>query len=362
MSTRWLRRSGAVGLASLAVSACRGHEGAEPPSTGDDVSPSASALAPSCAPGGPGLTDCGPSKESCCTSLEVPGGAFYRTYDPLDPVDGGVQLSADGGPSAEADPATVSGFRLDKYQVTVGRFRQFVRAWNGGAGFVPAAGSGKHAHLNGGNGLVNVGGDAGVVYEPGWVADDDANIALVTANLACLQPYATWTDSPGSRENMPMECPNWFEAYAFCIWDGGFLPSEAEFEYAAAGGSEQREYPWGSTLPGTATQYASYDCYYPDGSGTCTGVANLAPVGFAAKGAGRWGQLDLAGNVWQWTLDRYAAYVNPCTDCANLTAQSSRAMRGADFGYASPYMLPPSRNSFTPALRGYIGFRCARAP
>ena len=44
---------------------------------------------------------------------------------------------------------------------------------------------------------------------------------------------------------------NWFESYAFCIWDGGFLASEAEWNYAAAGGSEQRYYPWSS--PATST-------------------------------------------------------------------------------------------------------------
>jgi len=47
----------------------------------------------------------------------------------------------------------VGDFKLDKYEVTVGRFRQFVAAWNGGAGYTPPAGSGKHTHLNGGNGL-----------------------------------------------------------------------------------------------------------------------------------------------------------------------------------------------------------------
>jgi hypothetical protein len=42
------------------------------------------ALPPSCAPGGPGMTNCGPGgsgTESCCTSLEVTGGTFYRSYD-----------------------------------------------------------------------------------------------------------------------------------------------------------------------------------------------------------------------------------------------------------------------------------------
>jgi hypothetical protein len=89
--------------------------------------------APHCAPGGPGLTDCGSAKENCCTSLEVPGGTYYRTYD-LDPLGGGGDWTApEGGvPVGLADPATISTFRLDKYDVTVGRFRQFVNAWRSG--------------------------------------------------------------------------------------------------------------------------------------------------------------------------------------------------------------------------------------
>ncbi len=92
---------------------------------------------PSCASGGPGLINCGAANESCCTNLAVTGGAYHRTYDSVGlSADGGygstATLAADGGPTSEADPATVSSFRLDKYDVTVGRFRQFVAAWNGG--------------------------------------------------------------------------------------------------------------------------------------------------------------------------------------------------------------------------------------
>jgi len=189
-------------------------------------------------------------------SLEVTGGGYYRTYDPV-VYDGGMYiptLAADGGPAGEADPATVSTFRLDKYLVTVGRFRQFVNAWNDGNGYAPRADSGKHTHLNGGEGLNATGGG----YEPGWVATDDSIIAPTNANLACRPQYDTWTNTAGSQENLPINCVNWYEAYAFCIWDGGFLPSEAEWEYAAAGGGQQREYPWGSAAPGTANQYAIY--------------------------------------------------------------------------------------------------------
>jgi len=57
------------------------------------------------------------------------------------------------------------------------------------------------------------------------------------------------------------------QSHAFCIWDGGFLAGEAEWNYAAAGGSEQRSYPWGSTVPGANAKLAVYGCYY-NGSGT----------------------------------------------------------------------------------------------
>ena len=143
----------------------------------------------------------------------------------------------DGGamsPAPDSDPATVSDFRLDKYPVTLGRFRQFVNAWNSGSGYVPPAGSGKHTHLNGGRGLANSG--APRTYETGWVASDDDKIAPTAANLLCdpgsdslaLPDDDVWTDAPGTHENRPINCVNWYEAYAFCIWDGGFLPSEAD--------------------------------------------------------------------------------------------------------------------------------------
>jgi formylglycine-generating enzyme required for sulfatase activity len=296
------------------------------------------------------MTNCGANSECCCTSLEVTGGTYDRTYS----------SSNDTG-TGKADPATVTTFRLDKYEVTVGRFRQFVSAWNGGVGYVPAAGSGKHTHLNGGLGLANTEGEAGVAYETGWVSSDDSAIVPTDANLTCESQFQTWTPLAGSNESLPINCLNWYEAYAFCIWDGGFLPSEAEWEYAAAGGSQQREYPWGSADPGTTNQYAIYGCNYPSASGSCTGGA--APVGTATPGAGLWGQLDLAGNVNEWNLDSYASYGSPCTDCASLAVAPYRVMRGGYFYNYASYLLPPARSDDPPTARSIcIGFRCARTP
>jgi len=306
----------------------------------------------SCAGGGPGLSNCGTSgTESCCTSLQVVGGTFDRTY-----------RNTGSGPTNEADPATISTFDMDKYKVTVGRFRQFVTAWNGGNGFTPNLGSGRHSYLNGGEGLNATGGG----YEPGWQVSDNANIDPTASKLSACYPYSTWTSTPGSNENLPIECLDWYTAYAFCIWDGGFLPSQAEWLYAAAGGSQQREYPWGSTAPGTTNQYAIYGCLYPSGSGTCTGTTNIAPVGTPVAGAGLWGQLDLAGEMSEWNLDWYTSsgFVDPCTDCAYLTPGTNRILMGSFYMSMPIYLMTedsPSNGPPNETGEG-VGLRCARGP
>jgi formylglycine-generating enzyme required for sulfatase activity len=422
--------------------------------------------APGCAPGGAGLSNCGAGQVSCCTSPEVTGGTFFRTYDPV-VGDADIVTAPEGGPAGLGDPATVSTFKLDDYLVTVGRFRQFVNAWNGGFGYLPAAGSGKHTHLNGGMGLVAIAppvgtdagqrdaahgdaahpdasgdaaradgaprdaagrdaaradaaldatrrdgaqpdghsdarpdaprldgpetdalhldapradgrlpeagrdgvaaADAGLGFEPGWVTTDNTHIGPDAPNLAC-DMHATWTASPGANENLPINCVNWYEAYAFCIWDGGFLPSEAEWAYAAAGGAEQREFPWGATWPGTSNTYAIYgdgagNCFYPSGTLTaCPATSGIAPVGFAALGVSLWGQLDMVGDMQQWVLDAYGSYVDPSVDGA-FFGSAQRSIRG-DFFDGATFALPAShRTDAAPENRyGWVGFRCARAP
>ena len=293
------------------------------------------------------------------------------------------------GATGKADSATISSFRLDKYEVTVGRFREFVKYLENG-GLPPAAGSGKHGHLNAGKGLADSGKSGS--FEPGWDASWSSKIpsgagAMAKSKAALNKAgsggaggcnvYGTWTDAPGKNELSPITCTSWYESYAFCIWDEGFLPSEAEWKYAAAGGDEQRAYPWGTMAPGSNNEYAIYDCCYPDGkcsvsSGkdTCTGVVNAAPVGFAAKGVGRYGQLDLVGNVWEWNLDRYANYVSPCEDCAYLTGSTTNRVlpgggfhTGANLGATLLYSYNRSQVSYNAeTYRGdyAVGVRCAR--
>jgi sulfatase modifying factor 1 len=335
---------GAAGRMATAIGGAAGGGASDGGSNDGGGSPT---TAPSCAAGGPGTTDCGAEHDSCCTSLRVTGGTYFRTY-----------RNNGAGPTGENDPATVSDYRLDKYLVTVGRYRQFASAWT--SGWRPLPGAGKHAYLRNG-GLANTAGGSETGWDASWNATTNVNptTASLTRGSFCDGTHATWTASAtGGHENLPINCVNWYEAYAFCIWDGGFLPSEAEWEYAAAGGAEQRQYPWGTAAPGSMSQYAIYGSFY---IGNPTG---LAPVGTAANGAGLWGQLDLAGEVWEWNLDWRQSYVNPCTDCVNLTPATFRLVRGDNFGGSVANLMPTVRGGdIAPEGRdSNFGVRCSRAP
>jgi Uncharacterized conserved protein len=245
----------------------------------------------------------------------------------------------------------VSDFVLDKYELTVGRFRAFVNADMGKQANAPAAGAGIHPLI------------AGSGWDASWNQFLPSSTAELNYGFECDSPFGTWTETPGANENRPMNCITWYQAFAFCAWDGGRLPTEAEWNYAAAGGSEQREYPWGSGIdPSKASYNGSPDLCMGDGVPGCT-LADVIVVGSKLAGNGRWGHADLAGNVMEWTLDWYAIYTTTCIDCANLVAATCRVPRGGYFYYIPTLSQTAVRfDHFIPAsYAAGVGVRCARS-
>lgn len=264
--------------------------------------------------------------DSCCTSLRVDGGSFSRDYDEYSMVTEAGQY-----------PATISPFLLDKFEVTVGRVRSFINAYSQ---LNLADGDGKSDHI---------------ATDTGWntkyAMPKDGN-DLIEVLKASNCDGTTWTDNAAENNNLPANCLPFNVAYAFCIWDGGRLPTVAEWNFAATGGNEQRPYPWKPLAedPQITPSYATY------------AVTSPMPVGSKPLGNGRWGQADLAGNVGEWTLDFSGDYPEVCSDCLNLTPSGERTYRGGSYlsgiGEFLWSNLPASQDPAVPISA--IGFRCAR--
>ncbi len=339
--------------------------------TGGEVEPGTAGAAPGGAGGEPGVVTCSPACEgekpicdagtcvepqscagltqncganladSCCGVSGIPEGSFKRSYDAVDETD-------------DTNSANISAFSCDLLEVTVGRFRRFVEAGFGHQGSPPAAGSGA------------------VPGSPssGWKSEWDTNLAVnkgdLVSALQCLPGYFTWTISATAADARPINCVTWYEAQAFCIWDGGRLLTEAEWNYVAAHGNEQRLYPWSSPASSKAISAALASYYvdntkkcYGDGVDGCSG-ADIVVAG-KKSGLGFWLQRDLGGNLQEWVLDYYApAYPNPCQDCVQTTGNPYRVLRGGGFNTTDAGLTSSVREMSEPFTRASdIGFRCA---
>lgn len=290
---------------------------------------------PSC---GAGLR-CGLDDSSCCDAPTVPGGTFD-----LPVVEGPV----DAGATIATVRATVSSYRLDQFEVTVGRARQFhdqYDAWRGSG--EPQPGLGRHPRIAG----------------SGWQDEFTALLPATAEELA--QKWSVCgglelSTYPAGADDVPLNCVSWYEAFAFCAWDGGRLPTFAELTYAGAGGDENRLYPWGDAPPPNAER-ASFGCsevglFQPECSRPPTTL-----VGARALGVGRFGQYDLAGSMSEWALDGLPTLAEPCTDCVSLIDVSRRTASGGSWFDVAEFLengrfraVPP----FVPAP--FNGIRCAR--
>jgi formylglycine-generating enzyme required for sulfatase activity len=333
-------RSRGLLLVCLAAGGCRailgigdpydlpvaGDDGGAPAIPDADASPvedvGGAVAAPSCA----GLpSSCGPAHDdSCCASPLVPGGTFDRHNN-------------------RAYPATIGDFRLDRYEITVARMRRYVEAYDLPASR-PRPGDGAHPALPGSG------------WRSEWSELLPANQSVLIDLLSC-QDHSWSLSSEDDRR--PITCLTYHLAFAFCIWDGGRLPTRAEWSYAAAGGSEQRAYPWAA--PGAAVIIDRAHANYGRPCAGCS-AKDLIDVGTLPLGNGRWGHADLSGNAWEWNLDGSGSPPVSCHDCALLAAGGSYVISGGSvIDPESSVSVAEGYNSSDGGKRWFLqGARCAR--
>jgi sulfatase modifying factor 1 len=276
-------------------------------------------------------------------AIVLPGGEFLMGTD-----------DAEGFPSdgeGPVRPVRVSPFGIDAHAVSNARFAEFVAA----TGYVTEA-----EHIGWSYVFAS--------FLPGALRRGAPRPDRTP--WWCGVAGARWDrpEGPGStykgREHHPVVHVTWHDADAYCRWAGGRLPTEAEWEYAARGGLDQRRYPWGDQRePGGRYMCNIWRGTFPTKNTAADGYRGTAPVdAFEPNGFGLY---NVAGNVWEWCADWWS--VDPARDAGGVDPAGplsgrDKVMRGGSYlchdSYCNRYRIA-ARTANTPdSSSGNAGFRC----
>ena len=180
---------------------------------------------------------------------------------------------------------------------------------------------------------------------------------------------ATWKSPEGPHStvkeklNHPVVHISWNDALSYANWGGGRLPTEAEWEYAASGGTSGRTYPWGNQLTPDGEHLMNvWQGSFPDKNLETDGWYGTAPVG--SYPSNKFGLHEMTGNTWEWCQDWFTNKRNPTlNNPSGPPSGTAKVIKGGSYlcheSYCNRYR-PAARSSTTPAsAMGHLGFRIA---
>ena len=275
---------------------------------------------PTFTPFSPSLGDAWIRPADGMVMVYAPGGTFQMGSDVSDPYAEGDEFPQHS--------VSLDGFWIDQTEVTNAQFATFLN-------------------------------ERGNQTESGAASLDLEDVDCLIEWVGEYRPRSGYADHPVVEVSS-------YGAVAYCEWAGGRLPTEAEWEYAARG-SQGLAYPWGDILDCSRANFDDEtqddDDVVPGGEG-CDGYDRTAPVGSFPAGASWCGALDMAGNVWEWTADRYGSDYYGYSPSQNPTGPSSgehRVIRGGSWGNGPDYVRSANRGYRLLDFTGIsIGLRCAR--
>jgi formylglycine-generating enzyme required for sulfatase activity len=288
-----------------------------------------------------------PVAQAPSTMVSLPGGTFLMGTDYVH------GFPADGeGP---VRPVSLSSFEMDSYPVTNKDF----------AAFVASTQYRTEAEQFGWSFVF-------WLHIPEDRFEELVEDTVAQAPWWCKVSGAHWSqpEGPGSsmesRLNHPVVHVSWNDAQAYGQWTGQRLPTEAEWEYAARGGLEQKTYPWGDKLrPDGEHRCNIWQGEFPNVDTGEDGFAGTCPVdAFPPNGFGLY---SVTGNTWEWCADWFDAefhHAGPRENQKGPPEGSARVMKGGSFlchkSYCNRYRVA-ARSSNTPdSSTSHMSFRCAR--
>ena len=278
--------------------------------------------------------------------VRIPGGRFWMGNDRME----------DARPAHEV---VVSGFWMDKNDVTNEEFARFVKA----TGYVTVAERPLDPKKFPDVAVADL-VPGSVVFSPPSASvplDDPLRWWKFVKGANWRHPEGPQSSIRG-KEKYPVVQVAWEDAAAYAKWAGKRLPTEAEWEFAARGGLDRKTYVWGDEFrPDGKWKANTFQGHFPNHNSHADGYAGEAPAAsFPANG---YGLYDMAGNVSEWTADWFdGAYYSRSenTDPQGPKTGDYRVIRGGAWSDSGKRITVFFRNWVRPNQRTpNLGFRCA---